>query len=104
MAEELSRAIEVVDQLLTNAMPIPLTAEVRIPRSDLEAGVAGIEAAAATSGITSDPEIVKALKDVERLASRAKPVPLTDQVRVNRKKAGKAIERLRAALSAYGWS
>ena len=104
MAEELSRAIEVVDQLLTNAIPVPLTAEVRMPRSDLEAGVAAIGHAAASSGVASDPEIAKALKDVERLASRAKPVPLTDQVRLNRKKAGKAIAKLRAALSAYGWT
>ena len=104
VADDLVRAIEAVEQIAGSARPVPLTNDVRIERRRLEAAVADVRSAATSSGIVADAEFERGLEDLEKVASRTKPVPLTDQVRFNGKKLDKALGRLRSRLSSYGWT
>ena len=101
---ELRSAVGELGALIDHARPVPLTDQVRVEREELRAALARVrDAVAAELGpVGGTPKLRSALEKLERAAERAKPVPLTSQVRVSAKEIRKQLEKLRRALSGAG--
>jgi hypothetical protein len=85
--------VEVMDAIeaqLRQARPIPLTADARLDPAELHPLLQ--ELLAATRGTPAEKPAGK----LERLISKGRKVPLTDQVRFNRRKALKLLGLVRS--------
>ena len=101
---DLRSAVDELSALVDHARPVPLTDQVRVEREELRTALERIrDAVAAELGpVGGTPKLRSALEKLERAGERAKPVPLTSQVRVSAKEIRKQLEKLRRALSDVG--
>jgi hypothetical protein len=99
---EILDAINRLDDHVHTAPEIPLTDSVRIEASLLQASV-GVIRQHADRMWGSDRagpvgELFEALEELEAMVASAKPVPLTDELRVNRDKLYEPLDRIRELL------
>jgi hypothetical protein len=84
--------VSVLETRLAAARPIPLTGRVRMNREEIVSLVEGVRAAAANSPATAEAE------KLARAVLSGGSVPFTDQVRIDRRRANRSIQRLRTQL------
>lgn len=98
--------VERLEALVAGAAPVPLTSEVRIQKDEVYDVLDRLRATLPEL-TTAAPEhtktrLLSALVHIDELddrVHRARPVPLTDQVRVDPTKLSRTLQRIRAAFS-----
>jgi hypothetical protein len=94
-------AIDNLDDLVHNAPSVPLTDQVRLAPERLEAAVAQLHATLPPD-VRARAEGEGLLERLDAVVASAKPVPLVDQVRVDKEALYDVLDGLRAAISPAG--
>jgi hypothetical protein len=76
--------VATLERLRSEAVPVPLTSEVRVDRQRANDAIEALRGSSETANRLYD------------LLANAKPVPLTDQVRVDRDALNRLIDRIQA--------
>jgi hypothetical protein len=95
-----------LEALVAGAAPVPLTPEVRVQKDEiydiLDRMRAALAPAVQTAGEPARTRlagVLPAIDDLDDTVHNAKPIPLTDQVRLNQDKLSRSLKRIRAAFS-----
>lgn len=87
-------AIDSLDDLVHNARAVPLSDQVRMPRGRLEAAVRDVYDTL-PADLPTRLEAEGLLERLDTLARDAKPLPLTDQVRVDKDELYEILDAIR---------
>ncbi len=98
--------IDKLENQIRNAKPVPLTDQVRIDkqvahetldqmRATIAGEAAGVRGAVARTRLADLPELVDELADT---IHNARPVPLTDYVRIDQDRCQALLDRMRATI------
>lgn len=94
---ELTSLVDELNALIHGAKPLPLTSEIRIEREAIYDRIDRMRAAfAKPSREHLPPPLAAALGEFDDFLGSAKLVPLTTQVRLDRRRAQELLDRLRA--------
>lgn len=90
-------AIDVLDDLIHSARPVPLTRLVRLEQEDLTAAISDIRSATSAERIpfNESREFLLMLDGLERLAAEAPQIPFTSQIRCDREAIYDQLDQLR---------
>lgn len=107
---EVRRAIDSLESLVAAGAKVPLIDQVRIGATDLRRAIEGLQQAVRWEGVGFDRELADAIDELDRVVAEARAIPLTDDVRLDRRRIEAAVELLRARVPAsktgdrWGWS
>jgi hypothetical protein len=95
--------LDQLDELVQRAKPVPRTNQVRIERLEIYDVLDRMRATLWESADRTAPshgpsEVTAALDALDELVRRAKPIPLTTQVRIDRIEIYELLDRIRATL------
>jgi len=105
----IEEAIGELDRLVVNAPKVPLVDHIRIDAPALREAVERLHAATRREGAGFDDGFDRALDELEVVVAEAKEIPLTDDVRCDRRRIEAAIDLLRARVppaseqDGWGW-
>lgn len=97
---EIQQAIDSLESLVASGAEVPLIDQVRIGAADLRERIDGIHQAARSEGAGFDREFADAIDELDRVLAEARAIPLTDDVRLDRRRIEAAVELLRARVPA----
>jgi hypothetical protein len=106
---EIQQAIDSLESLVVSGAKVPLIDQARIGAAELRERIEGVHQAARSEGAGLDREFADAIDELDRVVAEARAIPLTDDVRLDRRRIEAAVELLRARASAssdsdrWGW-
>jgi hypothetical protein len=99
---EIQQAVGSLAELVAAGPKVPLVDQVRIRAADLRKAVEDIHEAVQFEGAGFDRGLADAIAELEQVVAEARPIPLTDDVRCDRRRIEAALELLRARVPAPG--
>jgi hypothetical protein len=94
----IEQAIGSLEKLVAAAPKVPLVDQVRIRAADLREAVENLHGAVRSEGAGFDREFADAVDELDRVVAEARSIPLTDDVRCDRRRIEAALEQLRARV------
>jgi hypothetical protein len=97
---EIQQAVDSLGSLVATGAKVPLVDQVRIGAANLRERIEGIHQAVRSEGAGFDRELADAIDELDRVVAEARAIPLTDDVRLDRRRVEAAVELLRARMPA----
>jgi hypothetical protein len=85
-----------LEDQLRDAKPVPLTDQVRLEKTQMDATLSEMRTGFSRAGLTHALPLADRL---DQLFQNAKPIPLTDQVRVDKAEAFDILDQMRASVA-----
>ena len=97
---EIERAVGALENLVAAGAKVPLIDQVRIPEAGLREAVEGLHQTVRFEGAGFDRELAGAIDELDQVVAEARAIPLTRDVRLDRRRIEAALELTRARASA----